>query len=370
MKTVVIALKGNINYDARVQKFIRTLIDFGFEIKLIVWNWEPIIFNHPRLDIIEANMSNYKIPRNPLITFLLNIKFCYLISVKIKKIRPQFCHFNDLDTFISTLFLRKNSKIKFIYDAHELFPEAQTEPIKRTIWNILERIIIKKADAIIVPEINRAKYLCRKYSLKKEPSVINNFPNYTEVDSQIAKKQRRKLKLLNRKIIIYQGIIGPARFIEKMLEALIFLPDEYVFLLIGISFKNYQQKIKKHAKQAGIAHRVIFYSNVEPKNMLQILAIGDVGLAFYGNATLNDYYCAPNKVFDYIMAGIPVVTNMTPSLNMLNGFASVALIEQIEPKFISEGIKRAVNKKETVSEENKRKFSWENLERKIKGVYS
>ncbi len=366
---VIMLLKGDINYDARVQKFIRSLARRGFEITLIVWNWNPINFKYKNLGIIELNMSGYKMPTNPFVAYFLSIIYYILASRIINSMDYDFLHFNDLNTFVTSLFIRKKSGRKIIYDAHELLPEAEHSSFRRSVWNVLERLVIGKADVIVVPEKNRAEYMKKKYKLKRLPLIINNFPELSEIKKSCANNMVERLNLTGKKIIVYQGKIEEERFIEEMILSLTHLPEDYIFVLIGGMLVTYEEHIHKMADEHKVSDRLIFYGKVEPKNMLNTLYPADVGLAFYGDSTLNSYYCAPNKIFDYIMAGLGVVTNQSPALDMLEGLESVVRINKIEPFEIAEAILQVSDKKGRIGNDTARAFSWNSLEQRIDALY-
>lgn len=369
MMKVAITLKGDINYDARVQKTINSLINRGFEVTLVAWNWSPIVYSHPGLNIIELNISGYKMPTNPFTAYLLSIIYYILASRVIRSIKCDYCHFNDLNTFVISLFLGKNAGARYIYDAHELLPEGEDTRMKKFIWNILEKLTINKADIIITPEINRALYMQKKYKLKKTPVVINNFPVYTKTDREFAVGLKKRTGLSDRKIIVYEGKIEKGRFIKEMVLCLDYLSEDYVLLLVGGILQTYKEHIVQVARKHNLSQRVLFYGRVEPKNMIDVLSAADIGLAFYGKDTLNTYYCAPNKIFDYIMAGLCVVTNTTPALDMVKDMQSVAMIENINPRAVSEAVLAVAGKKEHITEETKKAFSWDRLENKIGEIY-
>ncbi|MBN2406656.1 MAG: glycosyltransferase [Elusimicrobia bacterium] len=370
MKSVIMLLKGNVNYDARVQKFIRSLVKRGFRVKLITWSWEPSSYSQEGLEIVDLVINNRKLPGNVLKMLWCNIGFCLAAARKIKESRPGYCHFNDLNTFITVYFLKKWKSVKYIYDAHELFPEKQMKKSNRLIWGILERFAIKRADHIIVPEKNRAEYLRRKYGLDKVPLVINNFPEYTKIDREKGLREKKRLGFEDKKVIIYQGLISSKRYIEDMIEALKYLAEAYILVLIGFSLGSYEKEMKDMAERYGLGKRVFMYGKVRPADMLQTLCIGDIAMAFYDNKDINSYLCAPNKIFDYIMAGLKVIANSTPALDIIDDIKGVKLIKEVSGKSIARAVTELTDEREGIKVEDRGRFTWEKLSDKIESVYS
>jgi len=360
MRNIVVLLKGNINYDSRVQKEIDTLTSLGFKIKLLVWNHESILYEKDGVEIVEINLSNHRVPRIVFLTFFKMIKFWYLSAKVIRQGDYDYIHCNDLEMLGVLFFLPKIYHRRVIYDAHELYPERfsiERYLIRYMIWSLIERILIKRVKTVIVPELYRAKYLKRKYKLKKTPEVLNNFPKYQAI---IPRNLRNELNISDKKrIICYQGVIKANREIEVIIESLRYLPDEFILILFGYAYKDYLKNLKEFVEEKDLENRVIFYGAVTPQELLHSISQCEVGIAFYENKGINNYFCAPNKVSDYIMARVKVVTNDYPSLQILKGYDFVSRISKVTPKVIAECVKDLAKQDFLISEEVRKKFSWD-----------
>jgi glycosyltransferase involved in cell wall biosynthesis len=368
MRNIIILLRGRINYDSRVQKEIDTLISLGFKIKLIVWSFDPILYKKEGVEIIDINLSDHNIPHKALFTFLKIIKLWYLSAKIVKQEYFDYLHCNDLDTLGALFFLPKAYYSRIIYDAHELFPERfPINSIRHKIWNYIEKQLIKKVNTIIVPEFNRAKYLKEKYNLRKIPYVINNFPKYQSISSGGLKKElnipREKIRLC------YHGVIGPDREVESIIESLKYLPKNFIIIFFGYSYGHYLDRLNKFIKDKSLTDRVFFYGKVPLKETISTVAQCNIGIALYKNTGINNYYCAPNKVFDYIMAGLQVITNDYPSLRMLSNYKFIRLINHVDPNTIAECVQDLVKVDYVIPDAIKRKLSWESLNHIFKYIY-
>lgn len=258
MKRIIVLLIKNINYDSRVQKEIDTFCLLGFRVTLVVWNGEPVFYKREKLDTINIELGNYKHPYGKLFTFLNRIRFWYLASKIIKKGNYDYIHCNDLDTLGILYFLLKSYYERVIYDAHELFPEMYVvDSIQYKIWNFIEKQLIKRVNTIITPEINRSKFLKEKYKLNNSPYVINNFPQYRLI---IPRDIKAELYIPNGSIILtYTGVLGPGREIEVIIEALGYLEDDFVVVLIGYAYdNNYVKTLQGYIDAHGLTNRVFF----------------------------------------------------------------------------------------------------------------
>jgi len=369
MRKIIVLLRGNINLDCRVQKEINTFISLGFKVTLVTWNFEASLYKRENVEIINVNLGKHKNHYGELLTFLKIIIFWYYASKIIKKGNYDYIHCNDLDTLGIVYFLPKRYYKRIIYDAHELFPERyKVGSIKNKIWNLIEKQTVKKASKIICPEYNRAKYLEKKHQLKDKIYVVNNFPNYRIIEP---KNLREKLNLTKGTIILnYLGALIPGREIEIIIEALKYLPDNYILVLVGYAFDdNYMKKLMQIIYGEGLTNRVFFYGSVSPEELLETIAGCNIGIALYKNTNINNLYCAPNKVFDYIMAGIKLIANDYPSLRMLSEYKFVRLVSEVNPRLIAECVIDLNNNNSQVPNIIKRKFSWESLNKVISEIY-
>ena len=103
---------------------------------------------------------------------------------------------------------------------------------------------------------------------------------------------------------------------------------------------------------------------------MKTIAGCDVGIALYDDNNLNNYYCAPNKVFDYIMAGVKVITNDYPSLKMLNEYRFVRLISEVSSQTIAKYAKELADDDSVISDSVKEKFSWDIFYDTFAEIYS
>jgi len=372
MRNIIILLKGNINYDSRVQKEIDTLVFLGFKMKLAVWNYEPIFYKKEGVGIVDINLSNHHVPRIAFLTFFKIIKFWYLSAKIIKQENYDYIHCNDLETLGVLFFLPKRYRNCVIYDAHELYPErfsigSTRYEISYVIWNLVEKILIKRVKTVIVPELHRARYLKRKYKLEKIPAVINNFPKYQTI---IPRNIKHELRISDeKKIICYQGVIGNDRGIEAIIESLQHLSDEFILILFGYAYKDYLNNLKELIDKKYLKNRVIFYGPVAPQKLLQTISQCDIGIALYQKKGINNYLCSPNKVFDYITARLKVITNDYPPLQIVKEYDFVRLISEINPKSIAECAKDLAKQNLLISDAIRKKFSWEPCIEIFRNIY-
>jgi hypothetical protein len=150
------------------------------------------------------------------------------------------------------------------------------------------------------------------------------------------------------------------------------LPDDHFLVVIGYAIDDhgdYLENLKQYISDNKMENKVAFYGTVPAQDILSTIADCDVGVAFYGRSNLNDYYCAPNKVYNYFMAGVTVITNNYPTLEHLKEYEFVRLLDNVTPHSISESIQELTTLNPHISDGVKQQFSWDRSEHIFMEIY-
>ena len=119
------------------------------------------------------------------------------------------------------------------------------------------------------------------------------------------------------------------------------------------------------------------YSNIYVHDAVphaQVTAVAksaDVGLCFIQNVSLSDYYCLPNKLFEYAFSEIPVLASNFPDIsNVVNNY-NLGVCSDLTPKSVYKAIKNFedLNKLPKINLENLYDLTWEAQEGKILKLY-
>jgi len=365
-RKVLFVLWGGIKYDGRVQKEIRSLINAGFHVVLLLSNFGDDNISNYDYEIIDLKTKSY---RNPIRNIFLYNTFYKKAIPYINKIQPDIIHCNDLNTlYLGMYFKKKNPAKKVVYDAHELYPESQKDFIRRTLWTIKEKIYIKYCDNLIVPEENRGKFIQKKYSLKNDFFLIPNYP-YNN-DESINKNYLEELfpESIGKKKVFYIGGIGKTRSISEILYSINKLDNKFCFIVIGPFDKGYRKEFDEIVNKNQLKER-IFLGNPVPNNMvLKLIASADIGILFYRKNNLNNYYCAPNKLYEFLLFNKPVVTNNYPGLKKIVEEKNKGVcINNLNPDTIAQSIEQA-SKLIILKETDK--FTWNSIEDKFISIYA
>lgn len=198
------------------------------------------------------------------------------------------------------------------------------KPIAPVVLNIYElydknpevinaiKPIAQNSTCVVVPEYNRAHILKVWLGLKKTPLVIPNKPCFPKVEMLPETGEIvDNLKKMNKKIVLYQGWIGKDRDVSKIACALNQLDnsDEYALVLLGtVTSPDTITKIQQ------IFEETVHISFLKPPQHLFITELANMGIATYDDSSLNNVFCAPNKIYEYAERNVPILARDIPGL--------------------------------------------------------
>ncbi|WP_404941857.1 glycosyltransferase [Pseudomonas danubii] len=208
--------------------------------------------------------------------------------------------------------------VPLVYDAHELYPEQKTfSRAQRKICSKAEAHHIKKATLIFAVNHSIGEEMSRRYNIAKPITLLNAIDPPLEFDP-LARYDllREKLGLSSqRRILLFQGGFAPYRNLENLIDAMALVKTKDVDLVM-MGFGDFGNLLKAKAESLKLlGNRIHFLSAVPQNELLQHSASADIGIIPYPHVDLNSYYCTPNKLFEFIQAGLPILSNDSPELN-------------------------------------------------------
>lgn len=205
--------------------------------------------------------------------------------------------------------------------------------------NRVLRSIARSSDCVICCERNRSRYLMGKWNLERLPYAISNKPYRMSQDRNMKNVDITVSQVVNeigsRKAIIYQARhIHFADELVQLAKAMNKLDDSFVLVLIGeIDSEVTKDRIcsvYKNTICSGLLHA--------PKH-LEMTSYGYIGVTVYQETTLNNMFCAPNKIYEYGAFGIPCLCNDLPGLVETVGIGKAGVcVDWNEIERIKEGI--------------------------------
>ena len=243
-------------------------------------------------------------------------------------------HASDLYTLPAQASRARRVHAKLIYDARELYPHVAStsgRPWIRWFWQAVERRFIRRADFVSTVSPSIAQHMASAYRIAP-PVVLYNVPEYTEVAP--SNRIREALAVPEEvPIILHQGNVQKHRGCFILAEAMQEVDNA---LLVFMGGGPLNKALQDHVHALGISDRVRFLPRVDPSVLLAYTASADVGVSLLEDTCLNHRYALPNKLFEYFMAGVPVLASDLPEIRrVVTQFNTGVLVDPSDKKEIA-----------------------------------
>lgn len=245
---------------------------------------------------------------------------------------------HDLPPLLPAVLAAKLRRKPVVYRAHELWSEIHARVPFAWMWRWLDRLLVPRCDEVVTPEENRSRIYLVEMGAKRPPLTIRNCPPYRPpVQSARLREDLARRKIPFSTVVLYQGLFESGRCIEEMAEASRHFAEGVVLALIGSGFGKWGDPA---AATAGY-DRVVVLPRVPYEELPSYTASADIGILLYRDDCRNNYYCAPNKVFEYMMMGLPVIAPGFPGmLKLVEGEAVGLCVNPREPLSIARAVNR------------------------------
>lgn len=328
-KKIIVSVISDIVTDQRVQKECNTFHKMGYDV-LVVGRKSKRTFVLKELE--------YKVIRFPtlfrrgaLMYLVFNTQLFFFLLFK----NADVLWANDLDTLLPNFVISRVKKIKLVYDSHEYFTLSVYKTSSRKIWQRLENFLFPKLKNIITVNNSIKNVYEKKYKIPV--TVIRNVPYKT-----IHKKSFQKLSLPpDKKILVMQGIgLNENRGAEEAVLTMQFLPDNFNLYFIGSG--TVLNKLKQMVQDLNLSSKISFIDVLPYKEMMEYTTQCFLGLIFEKiDVTDHHRFALPNKFFDYINAGVPVLSSRAIEIQLLIEEYQVGdVINNFEPAEIAAKILR------------------------------
>jgi glycosyltransferase involved in cell wall biosynthesis len=302
---IILAVTNDISTDQRVIRAAHTLHNIQARITIIGRHFHgKQSVSDPRFDAIRMNLIFNK---GALFYAEYNIRLFFRLLL----MKADVLVSNDLDTLPAVYLASKIKKTVLIYDSHEYFtevPELKNRKLVRRIWEKIESRMLPHIhfSSTVSPSI--ADAYRKKYGIHMQ--VIRNLPF-----RKLAKAAPEfRLRKQSEKIILYQGVLNMGRGLEMVIEAMQYT-ENTVLVIIGQG--DVETELKELTLSLGLAERVSFTGRITPEKLFDYTVQADLGISLEEDLGLNYRFALPNKVFDYIQAGVPLLVSDLPELKAL-----------------------------------------------------
>lgn len=342
---VCMMVKNSFEYDARVTREARALVDAGHEVTVLALHLEGVTARSERR---EDGIAVRRLPRlygwtarlagpatnvpgqkgsgdrrilrrlvAPGLPLARALNAAWLNALLLRAavgLRPEVVHCHDLNTLVPGVLAARRTGARLVYDSHELATQRNDMTLPhRLLAEVQERFCLPAVNVLITTSGAWADYLASCYQIDR-PTVLRNVPQRTEL-TPTSPSLRERIGLDGEEpIVLYQGSVQPNRGIEQAIDALRGLPRA---ALVVLGYGAHVPALRAHVEARGLGGRVHFLGPVPHDELQRWTAQADVGLCTVINSSLSYFWSLPNKLFEYVQAGIPQVTSDFPEMGAM-----------------------------------------------------
>jgi len=373
MKKIAVLLDSQILNDGRVRRVIESLSEkFLVDFFCVKGESDDSLLFNKNVEIFYYSIDISWVKHN----LFMHKKFEDL-KIQFKKLKKKydFIYVNDYPLLSTGVELKNKIDGKLIYDSHEIYIETINQFFPSKTWKKIYGIPLIKVNQLIhskiekkqVKQIDKMVTVCdslKNYFEKKLPVkdviVMRNCPKHFDFNTS-STIIRNKLNLSDKvKILLYQGDVNISRGIEKIAKAIPLVNENIHFVIIGGGTKLNEFKEKYSS------NRIHFLGRIAFDDLYEYTASCDVGISIIEPYNLSKYYSLPNKIFEYMVANVPFITNNLPEASkiakeencgfIINDSSSEKIAEEINDIFNKSNLKEfGKNGHKAIVE----KYNWE-----------
>ncbi len=373
-KRVVLIRSNPVRPYPRLEKTANCLAKNGYDVTVLAWDRDEDYA--PREEELKLKDTTVKIVRIGIKGqfsggFKKNLKgllgFQRFIYTWLKAHRAEYdiIHAYDFDTGYTALKCAKRFKKRFVYDIPDYYVDSHGmngKPIGKVVKR-LENSVINSADATVICTEERKKQIAG--ASPKKLVVVHNTPNTDIENLNRENLPHERLKL------VYVGIFGRARFIDKIAETVSAREDcEFHIGGFGAGMEPYfEDMAKKHSN-------IFYYGRIPYDKTIELEQSCDVMCAVYDPAVANHFYAAPNKFYEALLLGKPLIMARGTGMASVVEEQGIGEVIDYNADSLNSAIDRLIENAATrrkISEKEeklyKKMYSWQEMERRILSMY-
>ncbi len=269
---------------------------------------------------------------------------------------------NDWDMLPIAYLLQKEFGGKILYDSHEFAVDQFSHDLQWKIWirpltKAIERKYIYQVDAITAVSPGICRALKNRYELSKTPVCVRNIPAYKACEFRPISE--------NSKIeILYQGVVAKGRGLEALIESTPLWKRDFKLVIRGPGQPDYIYGLEQLIVQTASKIEIEIAPPVPFSELIDTAQKSDIGLMLLNNRSVHNKYALPNKLFEYMMAGLGVIVSDVPDMaEIVTDYNTGKVVKNLDPHVIAAQINALtadqINQMKEASLKASKSLNWE-----------
>lgn len=364
-KKIIVSVITDLATDQRLIRICSTLAHMGFEVHVLARKLRDSL----PLEQYPFQVTRFRcyFTRGTLqyAEFMTRLFFRLLFK------RTDYFLANDLDTLLPNYLVSRLRRKHLFYDTHEYFtgvPELAATPLKRKIWKKLEDAIFPSLKTVYTVNASVRDEYQKEYGIPI--SIVRNVSLTIPVSpAPLPAHWEHKI------ILLVQGAgINTGRSCIEMMDAMQLLDDRFHLVFIGGG--TAWESLQRRRKELQLEDRVDMMERMLPAKLKSYTLRAHLGISLDNFEDKNYLFSLPNKIFDYLQAGVPVFSTAIPEVkNILDQYDCGIAITDTTPEYIAKRITDLMNHPEEYHRLKAnailaaKDLRWEKEEDKLREIY-
>lgn len=359
MSKIIVSVSNDLIGDRRVDKVCFSLHNAGYETELIgCIKGKTGSLERP----YRTRRFKMLFKKGFMFYFEYNLRLMFILLFSKKD--ALLC--NDTDALPANYIASILSGKPLVFDAHELFPEVPevvNRKFVKAFWQKIEDLIFPHLKYCYTVCGSIAEYYHKRYGINMR--VVRNIPSLNTISEKDIDIHIRKE---GKHILLYQGAVNVGRGVEWLISAMKYIDDSILYICGNGDLLD---EMKCLAQKEGVGEKVIFTGRIPAEKLDQYTIQADLGFVLLDNMGLSYYYSLPNRIFDYMKYGVPILATGFPEISaIVKGYDTGITTSSQNPEEIARIIKDILNNKNKTFDKEQIKekaklFGWENEEKNI-----
>ena len=335
-----------------------------------------------RVDSPFEKRTNYVLLLKDYLVFI--VKTLRLVSKSNQDIGYSYFHIHTPPDFLVFIafYYKIMGKSKIILDLHDMLPEAVASNLevneKHVIYKfaeLIEKISIKLSDAVICTNSYDKQIILSRNNM--DVNKIFTIMNIPDLDLyRMTSANKADFGLNDKYVILFEGTIWKRRGLQVLIEAVNILRNQLNIHLLVVGDGPYLDSLKEMAQNMNIGSYITFTGWVDPNKLSKYVSASDLGIIPFLRTKVNERG-VPNKLFEYIIHGKPVIASRLKGMNSVFDDDEIIFFEPGNPLDLAEKIKWCFDNEDLVKEKVKKarsryeqEYTWDKMKKELYRCYN